>query len=130
MLAIVEGECVKYAFLEVIKRIPLEYGPYVVVGLLAVGMTLVYVKLRGALNDINKLKTEGHKCIHKDMIDRVGALEVKFVDMEERQDKIDVEFASINTKLIAIDRTTSETKEMFKNLNDKLFQVVLDKQKN
>ena len=120
----------KYAFLEVLKRIPLEYGPYIVVGLLAVGMTLVYVKLRGALNDIDKLKTEGHKCVNKDMIDRVGVLEVKFVDMEERQDKIDVEFASINTKLVAIDRTTSETKEMFKNLNDKLFQVVLDKQKN
>ena len=120
----------KYAFLEALKRIPLEYGPYIVVGLLAIGMTLVYVKLRGALNDINKLKTEGHKCLHKDMIDRVGVLEVKFVDMEERQDKVDVEFASINTKLTAIDSTTSETKKDVLQIRDHIVLVVSNMNKN
>lgn len=86
-------------------------------------------KLGELEKDVESLKNTPHICSNKDLVDKVHAHDGKFETMEERQDKIDIEFTKINTKLIAIEANTTETKELFKSLNDKLFQVVRDNKK-
>ena len=117
----------EYLLKQLINLTPAQYVPILIVVLLSVLITLLYVKLKEALSDIDKLKNGPHICLNKDIIDKVNVFDSKLLNMEERIDKVDVEFAAINTKLLSIDSSLIEMKRdfttFFQNLSNQILTV-------
>ena len=68
-----------------------------------------------------------HKCLHKNIIDRVDKLEDASNHMASQIEKQDLQFTTINVQLEDIKATTSQAVSLIQNLQKQLMEVALHK---